>query len=81
MTVDELLEFFEGGTSGLTKLYVQGYEGGLEDLERASIQLCRIKRDPQPGSGRSGIYGPHEEVYIVGDEFDEYGWVLKRGEA
>ena len=75
MTVEDLLEFFGAGSVFSEKVYVQGYEGGLEELEKAQIQYCRIKRDE---NGPSGIFGPHEEVCIVGDEYDEYGWVLKR---
>ena len=73
MTVEELVEFF--GEDGSGRVYVQGYEGGLEDLEKGQIQFCRIKRNENTGMA---VFGPHEEVTNKEDECDEYGWVLKR---
>ena len=77
MTVDELVEFFTGekSTGSSERVYVAGYEGGLEDLEKEQIEFCRIKRDE---NGKSDIFGPHEEAYNKTDVFDEYDWVLKR---
>jgi hypothetical protein len=59
-----------------TRVFVDGYEGGIADLEPQYVRLVPVKLDVNSES----YYGPHEEVGARNDfEPDCDGVLLPRG--
>lgn len=63
MTITELIDILSKYHPE-TRVMINGYEGGLEDVKR--IQLVHVQLDVF----ELGIFGPHDRVWFVEDPFD-----------
>lgn len=83
MTIHDLIERLKVLPPS-TPVYIDGYEGGLEDLLPSSIYMALVRRHANPSL--LGAYGPHEAIWPgegseVGPdgELPSWGLVLARG--
>jgi hypothetical protein len=56
-------------------VYVEGYEGGLEDVKSDRVNTVRVLRD---GIGPDPYQGPHEHIYIREDSHNDVGVLIGR---
>jgi len=73
MTVSELRDILSLYDPTMT-VYIEGYEGGYEDIAQAMVEPMMIVRDEHEGIS---VFGPHEEKSFA-DGVAEMGITIRR---